>query len=302
MSKIAFIFPGQGAQYFGMGKDFYEAFPKCRERFEEASELLELDMKKLCFEENDKLDITEYTQAALVTTELAILEGIKKKGIEPAYCAGLSLGEYSALVASGAVGFADAVKLVRQRGILMQEAVPVGKGAMVAIVGLSEEKLLGICQEICGCVEIANYNSPVQMVLSGEREVVLEAKRKAELEGALMAVELNVSGPFHSSLLMPAGKEMRGYLNKISWENPNVPYVANLTADYVKDIAVIPEYLEKQIYSPVRWCQSIQRMVEDGVDTFIEIGPGKTLAGFNKKICKGVKTISISKIEDLEKL
>lgn len=300
--NIAFIFPGQGAQAAGMGKDFYETKEASRKIFDQASHTLGMDMAELCFEKNDKLDITEYTQAALLTTEIAMLEAVKEAGIEAAAHAGLSLGEYSALVASGVMEFKDAAAVVRQRGILMQEAVPVGQGTMVAVIGLPVPDIEKICQKVDGIVEIANYNSPGQTVISGEKKAVMAAKERAEEAKARMAVELKVSGPFHSSLLKPAGERLAGVLEPISISPVQIPYLANLTADYVPEAGQVKDLLVKQVYSSVRWFQTVERMIADGIDTFIEIGPGKTLAGFNKKINKEVKTINIASVEDLKKL
>lgn len=302
MGKTAFIFPGQGAQVIGMGKDFYENFEESRHIFHLASDLLNLDMEKICFEENEKLNITEYTQAALLTTEVAMLEAVKEKGMKSDANAGLSLGEYSALVASGVLSFESAISVVRQRGIFMQEAVPAGEGTMVAIVGLEIPKIEKICEETEGIVEIANYNSPGQTVISGEKEAVLAAKKKAEEAGAKMAVELNVSGPFHSSLLKGAGERLGNILEDTVLGDLKIPYLANLTADYVEEMSKVKDILVQQVYSPVRWYQTIERMAADGIDTFIEIGPGKTLAGFNKRINRGIKTINIASVEDLKAL
>ena len=302
MNHTAFIFPGQGAQAIGMGQDFYENFACSRRIFETAGEVSGLDMEALCFEENDNLNLTEYTQIALVTTETAILEAVKEAGYTGEVYAGLSLGEYTAITAAGALSFADAARIVRQRGILMQDTVPAGAGTMAAIVGLEVrviEELIGSTE---GEVGIANYNSPAQTVITGEKQAVLAVKEKAEKSGAKMVVELNVSGPFHSSMLRPAGDKMRKVLEEVSLSALNAPYVANLTGDYVEDAGIIKESLIQQIYSPVCWYQGIERMIARGITTFVEIGPGRTLAGFNKKINKEVRTINIAKVEDLEKL
>lgn len=297
--SIAFIFPGQGAQVIGMGKDFYENSPLSREVFDRASELLDLDMKALCFEENDNINITEYTQAALVTTSVAMLRVLEEKGISPDVCAGLSLGEYCALVASKAMSFDDAVKTVRQRGILMQEAVPLGLGAMCAVIGLEGQVIADVCDIIDG-VSVANYNCPGQIVISGKKEAVEEASGKLKDAGARRCVMLNVSGPFHSAMLKEAGEKLYEVLKDVELKDFTIPYVTNVTAEYVTDTKDIKELLKKQVSSSVKWQQSVERMIENGVDTFVEIGPNKTLASFVKKINKEVRVFNIEKWEDVD--
>lgn len=297
--STAFIFPGQGAQVIGMGKDFYENSPLSREVFDRASELLDLDMKALCFEENDNINITEYTQAALVTTLVAMLRVLEEKGISPDVCAGLSLGEYCALVASKAMSFDDAVKTVRQRGILMQEAVPLGLGAMCAVIGLEGQVIADVCDTIDG-VSVANYNCPGQIVISGKKEAVEEASGKLKDAGARRCVMLNVSGPFHSAMLKEAGEKLYEVLKDVELKDFTIPYVTNVTAEYVTDTKDIKELLKKQVSSSVKWQQSVERMIENGVDTFVEIGPNKTLASFVKKINKEVRVFNIEKWEDVD--
>ncbi|MFG6325608.1 MAG: ACP S-malonyltransferase [Lachnospiraceae bacterium] len=297
--STAFIFPGQGAQVIGMGKDFYENSPLSREVFDRASELLDLDMKALCFEENDNINITEYTQAALVTTSVAMLRVLEEKGISPDVCAGLSLGEYCALVASKAMSFDDAVKTVRQRGILMQEAVPLGLGAMCAVIGLEGQVIADVCDTIDG-VSVANYNCPGQIVISGKKEAVEEASGKLKDAGARRCVMLNVSGPFHSAMLKEAGEKLYEVLKDVELKDFTIPYVTNVTAEYVTDTKDIKELLKKQVSSSVKWQQSVERMIENGVDTFVEIGPNKTLASFVKKINKEVRVFNIEKWEDVD--
>lgn len=297
--STAFIFPGQGAQVIGMGKDFYENSPLSREVFDRASELLDLDMKALCFEENENINITEYTQAALVTTSVAMLRVLEEKGISPDVCAGLSLGEYCALVASKAMSFDDAVKTVRQRGILMQEAVPLGLGAMCAVIGLEGQVIADVCDTIDG-VSVANYNCPGQIVISGKKEAVEEASGKLKDAGARRCVMLNVSGPFHSAMLKEAGEKLYEVLKDVELKDFTIPYVTNVTAEYVTDTKDIKELLKKQVSSSVKWQQSVERMIENGVDTFVEIGPNKTLASFVKKINKEVRVFNIEKWEDVD--
>lgn len=303
MSKIAFMFPGQGAQYIGMGKDFYEKEPVSREIFELASHITGLDIPALCFEENDRLSITEYTQIAMVTVELAILKALEKQGIFPDVTAGLSLGEYGAIVAAGAMRESDALAIVRRRGIYMQEAVPEG-GAMAAVLELTSDVVEEVCAHTEGIVSVANYNCPGQIVITGAARAVRQAGETLKEKGAKKVIPLNVSGPFHSQMLERAGERLEKDLERISFLDFSIPYVANLTADYVTEPQKIKESLRKQISSPVKWQQSVERMLTDGVDTFIEIGPGRTLSGFVKKINKQnkkLRIISVDKYEELEK-
>ena len=301
MSKIAFIFPGQGAQKAGMGKDFYEETSTGREVFDRASELLGFSMPELCFTENDRLDITEYTQAAMVTTSIAMMKVLMEEtGIRPDVAAGLSLGEYCALYAAGVMSADDAITTVRQRGILMQEAVPVGVGAMAAVLAMAAEKIEEVLKDIPD-VWIANYNCPGQIVISGKKAAVEEACEKLKAAGAKRAIMLNVSGPFHSGMLTGAGEKLGKVLENVEIHEPSIPYVANVTAQYVTSAEPVKELLVKQVSSSVRWQQSVEAMIADGVDTFIEIGPGKTLAGFMRKINKGVKTLNVEKWEDIDK-
>ena len=300
MSKIAFIFPGQGAQACGMGQDFYEQTETGKRIFDKATELMGFSMPQLCFEENDRLDITEYTQAAMVTASIAMMRVLEENGIKPDVAAGLSLGEYCALAAAGVMSDEDAIRTVRQRGILMQEAVPVGEGAMAAILALDASAI----EEVTGAMEgvwIANYNCPGQIVISGEKAAVEDACEKLKAAGAKRAVMLNVSGPFHSGMLADAGERLGEVLSQVELHEPQIPYVANVTAQYVKSAAEVKELLTRQVSSSVRWQQSVEAMIGDGVDTFIEIGPGKTLAGFMRKISRDVKTLNVEKLEDIGK-
>ena len=301
MSKIAFIFPGQGAQACGMGQDFYEQTETGKRIFDKATELMGFSMPQLCFEENDRLDITEYTQAAMVTASIAMMRVLEENGIKPDVAAGLSLGEYCALAAAGVMSDDDSIRTVRQRGILMQEAVPVGEGAMAAILALDAAAI----EEVTGTMEgvwIANYNCPGQIVISGEKAAVEEACEKLKAAGAKRAVMLNVSGPFHSGMLADAGEKLGEVLSQVELHEPQIPYVANVTAQYVKSAAEVKELLTRQVSSSVRWQQSVEAMIADGVDTFIEIGPGKTLAGFMRKISRDVKTLNVEKLEDISKV
>lgn len=301
MGKTAFMFPGQGAQYVGMGKDFYERIPVCKEMFKLAGEASGLDVEALCFEENEQINITEYTQIAMLAAEVAMLKAVEEKGIRPDVTAGLSLGEYGALVASGVMTPEEVFKIVRKRGIYMQEAVPDG-GAMAAILGLDTEIIEKICGETPGMVSVANYNCPGQIVITGENEAIQEAITKLTEAGAKRCVPLKVSGPFHSPMLVGAGEKLAKELEAVAVHEIQVPYIANVTADYVRKMEDVKPLLEKQVSSSVKWQQTIERMLADGVDTFIEIGPGKTLSGFMRKINRDVKVLNVEKVEDLEKL
>lgn len=299
--KTAFIYPGQGAQRAGMGADFYENSPAAREIFEKASEVLGLDMKALCFEENDRLDLTEYTQAAMVTTCLAMTKVSTEAGIWPDVTAGLSLGEYAAVVAAGGMDDMDAVRLVRKRGILMQNTVPAGAGGMCAVMAMDADKIEEVLEGIPD-VGIANYNCPGQIVITGKKGAVENAAIKLREAGARRTMMLNVSGPFHSPLLIPAGEELAKELEHTELHPLRIPYVTNVTAQKVEDIAKTKGLLVRQVSSPVRWMQSMEAMIADGVEHFIEIGPGKTLAGFMKKIDPRYKVHNIAVWEDVEKV
>ncbi len=301
MGKTAFIFPGQGAQYIGMGKDFYEQIPVSKEVFELASNVSGLDVAALCFEENDKINITEYTQIAMLAMEVAILKAIEERGYKPDVTAGLSLGEYGAITAAGVMSAEDVFKVVRKRGIYMQEAVPEG-GAMVAVLGLDTAVIEEVCAKTEGVISIANYNCPGQIVITGESDAAERAVQALKEAGAKRCVPLNVSGPFHSCMLEDAGEKLGHVLNQATVCDIRIPYLSNVTADYVMDKEQVKPLLVRQVSSPVRWQQSVERMIADGVDIFVEIGPGKTLSGFMRRINKEVKTLNIEKVEDLEKL
>ncbi len=301
MAKIAFIYPGQGAQKAGMGKDFYENSELAKAVYDKASELLQIDMKALCFEENEKLDLTEYTQAALVTTCLAMTKVVEKRGLKPDVTAGLSLGEYCAISVAGGMKEEDAISLVRKRGILMQNTVPVGEGAMAAILGMDASVIEEGIKDLEG-VTVANYNCPGQIVITGETKAVEKAAEILKEAGAKRAVLLNVSGPFHSPMLKQAGEELAKEMEKVEMGPLQIPYVTNVTAEYVTDIRETKKLLAEQVAASVRWQESVERMIAEGVDTFVEIGPGKTLAGFLRKIDRSVKVYNIGTWEDIDKV
>lgn len=304
--KIAFIFSGQGAQYVGMGKELYDAYPVCKNVFDRANEVLGFDIKNLIFNgEKEALNITENTQPAILTTSIAILSILKERGIIADITAGLSLGEYSALVASEAIDFDTALKLVKKRGHIMQEAVPLGIGAMAAVIGLGENKIKLILNSIsdAGTVEIANYNTPNQIVIGGEKDAVNLAQVKLTEAGARKVIPLKVSGPFHTSMLNNASKKLGEYLKDIKFNEPKLKVITNVTGDFITDKNEINSLLEKQVKSSVKWSKTIKKMLEEGIDTFIEIGPSKTLSSFVKEISRNKKAnLNIFNVEDLKSL
>ena len=301
MSKLAFIYPGQGAQTAGMGADFYEKSESARTLYDAASEALSLDMKELCFVPNEKLDLTEYTQAAMVTTCLAITRVLKERGIEPDMTAGLSLGEYCAIAAAGGMEELDAIRLVRKRGILMQNTVPAGEGAMCAVIAMAAEDIERIIGGMAD-VSVANYNCPGQIVITGKTKAVEEAAERLKEGGAKRTVMLNVSGPFHSKLLVPAGEQLAAEMEPMIFSPLRIPYVTNVTAQTVTDIEKTKRLLAEQVSAPVRWQQSMEHMIAEGVDTFVEIGPGKTLDGFLRKIDKDKRVLHASVWEDVDQV
>ena len=284
-----------------MGQSFYEADAAARAVFDEASELLGYDMKALCFEENEKLNLTQYTQPAMVTTGIAIMKVVEKQGLLPDTAAGLSLGEYEALYAAGALSVTDAIRVVARRGELMEAAVPAGVGAMAAVLGAEASLIEETLSEIPE-VWIANYNCPGQIVISGKKEAVEAAAEALKARGIKRVLMLNVSGPFHSGLLREAGEELGKVLAETEIHPPRIPYYANVTGEIVEDAAKVRGLLTEQVYSSVRFEQSIRNMLSAGVDTFYELGPGKTLAGFIKKIDRDATVVNIETMEDLAKI
>ncbi len=300
---IAVVFPGQGSQYVGMGKDFYENFSSVKSVFEQASDRIKVDMTNLCFSSSEEeLKLTENTQPAILTVSYAIYEVIKERLPEVSFFAGHSLGEYTACVASGIMNFSDAVFAVRNRGRFMQEAVPVGVGAMAAIIGISFDEVEKVCSEIEGVVEPANYNSPEQIVIAGEKKAVEEAVAKLKGLGAKRTVMLNVSAPFHCSLMKPAAERLKSVLEDMNFNDAQVPVVSNVTASSVVSGIHERELLIEQVTAPVKWYQSVLFMKDAGVDTFIEVGPSKVLSGLIKKTDRKLKVLNIEKVSDLKKL
>lgn len=308
MGKVAFIFPGQGAQYVGMGKDFYDKFTVSREVYEEANKSLNMDIAKMCFEGPDEeLVKTENTQPAILTTSVAMMRALENEGIDCDYTAGLSLGEYTALVKSKTFEFKDAVKLVKKRGKYMQEAVPEGKGGMAAILGLDFEYVLEAVERASkvGIVEVANLNSPGQVVISGEIESLKAAVAEAKSLGAKKAVILPVSAPFHSSLLKPAGEKLKRELLEVDLGKIEKKVITNVEAKPLENIEAVIPNLVKQVSSSVLWQDSVEYMLNAGVDVFVEIGPGKSLTSFVKRIAKAnnkeVTTLNVNDISSFEK-
>lgn len=303
MGKIAFVFAGQGAQYVGMGKDLAMNISSSKDIFDEADKALGFEISKLCFDgSKEELNKTENTQPAILTTSIAALKALEERGIKPDITAGLSLGEYSALVCSGVFNFSDAVKLVKKRGRFMQEAVPEGIGSMTAVLGLGSKEVREICLQVSshGIVEPANFNCPGQIVIGGEIEAVKIASEIAKEKGAKV-IPLSVSAPFHTSMLKSASEKLQEELKAIELGEIEVPVITNVTADYINDKNEIKDFLRRQVMSSVLWEDTIRKMLEAGVDTFVEIGPGKVLSGFIKKIDKKVTTINIEDTKTLEK-
>jgi len=304
LGKIAFIFPGQGAQYIGMGREISELYPSAADVFERANEALGFDIRELVFNgDEETLTITENTQPAILTASIACLMPLLEAGIRPDYTAGLSLGEYGAHVLSGTFSFEDAVRVVRKRGKFMQDAVPVGLGAMAAIIGLDRETVIDICEmaQGTGVIGPANFNCPGQIVVAGETAAVEEAMRIATEKGAKRAVLLNVSAPFHCVMLEPAGEKLRKVLEDVEIHPMTIPVVANVTGKVIPSEDQVKELLVQQVSKSVFWEDSIRAMMEAGVDTFVEVGPGKVLSGFVKKIDKGLRALNVEDRESLEK-
>ena len=301
--KFAVVFPGQGSQYSGMGKAFYDAFEEVREVFDRASATLGFDMAKLCFEGSEEdLKLTENTQPSILTVSYAIYRVLETKLEGAAFVAGHSLGEYTACVAAGMLSFEDAVYAVRKRGQFMQEATPVGTGAMAAIMGLDFGVVEEVCRSVEGVVEPANYNSPEQLVIAGEKSAVERACELLKERGAKRVIMLKVSAPFHCSLMRPAAERLREVLEGIEFSDAGIPVVSNVTAAPVVRGEEERELLIKQVVSPVKWYQSVKFMESEGVELFVEVGPSRVLSGLIKKTNRKLKTVNVEKPEDMEKL
>lgn len=303
MAKVAFIFPGQGSQAVGMGKDLFDNFAAAREVFEEADEALGLPLSKMCFEGNEEdLALTANTQPAILTTSVAAYRAMKGEGFaDPHFVAGHSLGEYSALVAAGAISFSDAVRTVRKRGTYMQEAVPIGVGAMAAILGLDVDTIEQGCAEaaegqVCSP---ANINSPSQVVIAGNSEAVDRACEILKAKGAKRAIKLNVSAPFHCALMMPAQERLAVDLNNLAYADLSFPIVHNVDAKANASVGYVAEALTKQVSSPVRWLESVQTLAAEGSATFVEVGSGKVLSGLVRQINKDVRSLNVENTESL---
>ena len=303
MGKVAFVFPGQASQYSGMGKELAEKYPVARAVFDEADQALGFSVSKLCFEgTEDDLKLTANTQPAILTVSVAAGRVLAEKGIAPDFVAGHSLGEYSALVAAGSVKFADAVKLVRKRGTYMQEAVPAGQGAMAAIMGLSPAVVQDACKraaegEICSP---ANLNSPEQTVISGHAGAVKRAVEIASQLGAKRSMVLPVSAPFHSALMMPAQEKLEKDLNAAKFEDLQVPLVTNVDADSIRQGEEARSALIRQVTMPVRWEESMRMLLDEGVNTFVEVGPGRVLTGLMRQIERSVATLNVEDEKSLQ--
>jgi [acyl-carrier-protein] S-malonyltransferase len=305
VGKIAFVFPGQGSQAVGMAQDVAGRFPEIKALFDKADARLGYQLSNIIFNgPAETLTLTENAQPAILTASVAMLSLLEKEGLVPDYVAGHSLGEYSALVAAGALDFEDAVYAVRMRGLYMEEAVPAGTGAMAAVLGLDAARLAEVCDEVSrsgDLVQLANLNSPGQIAISGTKAGVEKASAAAKEAGAKRVIPLNVSGPFHSELMKPASEKLKAVLEDIAIADARVPVVANVTADLVTDRGMIKELLLRQIYSPVRWIESVEKLVALGVDTFVEVGPGKVLAGLIKKIERSARVLNVNDYESFEK-
>ena len=306
MSKVAFVFPGQGSQKVGMCKDFYDSYACAKKVFEEADDALGFSITKMCFEgPEEDLRLTKYTQPAILTCSVAALAVMREHGLECEAAGGHSLGEYSALVAADVMKLQDAVVAVHKRGEFMQEAVPVGEGAMAAVMGLTPDAIVAVCQNVeteCGeAVQAVNFNCPGQVVIAGATKAVDKASEALKAAGAKRAIPLPVSAPFHSTLMKPAAERLKEVLDKIDFRDAKFPVFSNVTAEPVVKAEEIRALLVKQAASPVKWEMSMHRMIKDGFDTFVEVGPGKVLTGFTRKIDRAMNALNVEDMASLEK-
>ena len=302
MSKIAFIFPGQGSQYVGMGKNLYERYETVKNTYNEATEVLGFDIANMSFNSEDEINQTKYTQPLMVTMSVAIMRLLQENGIYADMTAGLSLGEYAALVCSKCIDFKTAVDLVYKRGTFMQNCIPDGEWRMAAIIGLEDSVVENVCKELDGFVKCANYNCPGQLVIAGEKSAIENACEKLTEAGARRTIMLNVAAPFHTDKLVEAKEKLAKELEKVEFGKFEMPLIKNLDAKAYHETDNMVEILSNHIVSSVQWRKSVEYMIENGVDTFIEIGPGKTLSGFVKKVNKDVKVMNIESVETFEKV
>ena len=304
MQKNVFVFPGQGAQYLGMGKDLYEKYDVVKDVFKMASDALDQDMKELIFNSSEKeLELTKNTQPAVLTVSIAVMEVLKKEGITPDAVAGLSLGEYAALVTAGILDFKEAVKIVRKRGQFMQNEVPVGVGAMSAILALDKGPIKEACKEASdlGVCEVANYNCPGQIVIAGKKEAVEKANEICLEKGAKKAILLPVSAPFHTSMLKGAGKKIDNILKDVNFNKGEIPVIANYNAEFINSKDEVRDLLVKQVSNPVLWQDTIEKFIDKGYNTFIEAGPGKSLSKFIKRVSRKVNILSVENEKTLKR-